>query len=155
MKAGQERLDSLAATDLQLAKTHTAQQALSRDARVVGYRRVLEGTYSCGLCIVASTQRYRKAELMPVHPGCDCDVVPIYGDRDPGRLINAGALADVHAAVKDRFGVDSEAARAIPRIYDGKGDPTLYRDVIVTHNHGEIGPVLGVRGQDFTGPADL
>lgn len=155
VQVGQERLDSLAATDVQLAKTHTAQKALSRDARIVGYRRVLEGPYSCGLCIVASTQRYHQAELMPVHPGCDCDVVPIYGDHDPGRLLNAGTLADVHDAVRQRFGVDSTAAREIPGIYNGKGDPTLYRDVIITHHHGEIGPVLGVRGQDFTGPSDL
>jgi len=155
VQAGQERLDNLAATDVQLAKTHTAQRALASDARIVGYRRVLEGTYSCGLCIVASTQRYHKAELMPVHPGCDCDITPIYGDHDPGRLLNAGTLADVHDAVRRRFGADSSAARAIPGIYNGKGDPTLYRDAIITHDHGEIGPVLGVRGQDFTGPSDL
>lgn len=155
VKAGQERLDSLAATDLQLAKTHTAQQAMKADARIVGYRRVLEGAYSCGLCVVASTQRYHAAELMPIHPGCDCDVAPIYGDHDPGRMLNAGSLADVHAAINDRFGADSSAARAVPGLFNGKGKPTLYRDVIVVHQHGEIGPVLGVRGQDFTGPSDL
>ena len=154
VQAGKDRLDSLVSTDLQRAKTHTAQRAL-KDARIVGYRRVLEGAYSCGLCVIASTQRYHVAKLMPIHPGCDCDVAPIMGDHDPGRLLNAGTISDVHGAVTDRFGESSAAARAVPGLFDGKGKPTLYRDVIVEHHNGEIGPVLGVRGQDFTGPADL
>lgn len=155
VQQGQNRVENLAATDLQLAKTHTAREVMGKTPGVVGYRRVLEGTYSCGLCIVASTIRYHKGDLMPVHPGCDCGVEEIIGDKDPGRLINAGLLEDVHAAVKEKFGADSTAARKIPGVYNGKGDPTMYRDVIIVHHDGEIGPVLGVRGQDWTGPSDL
>ncbi len=153
VEQGRKRLDDLAATDLQLAKTHTAQTALAGDEKIVGYRRVLEGAYSCGLCILASTQRYHKADLMPVHPGCDCDVEPIYGTHDPGRLLNAGTITELHTAIDDTFGTSSSAGRLIK--YDADGKPINYRDVIVTHEHGEIGPVLGVRGQDFTGPADI
>lgn len=65
---GLTRAQSMAATDLQLAKTHTARRALQDNPRVVGHRRVLRGGSSCGLCVVASTQRYRKKELQPVHP---------------------------------------------------------------------------------------
>jgi len=139
------RLTHLASTDLQLAKTHTARQVLSGTGRVVGYKRVLVGDRSCGLCVVASTQRYRKDRLMPIHPGCDCAVAPIIGDQDPGQVINADRLDDVHDAIQQTFGVSAAAARG----------PIDYRDVLVEHVHGEIGPVLARRGDRFTGPGDL
>jgi hypothetical protein len=64
------RLEQILATDLQLAKTHAARAVMSDDHRVVGYRRVLTGIKTCGLCVVASTQRYHRGDLMPIHPGC-------------------------------------------------------------------------------------
>lgn len=70
LAAGERRAWQITTTDLQLAKTHTAQGLLGADREVVGYRRVLTGTQSCGLCVVASTQRYHKDRLMPIHPGC-------------------------------------------------------------------------------------
>lgn len=142
---GLQRAKSLGATDLQLAKTHTARSILSRDDRVVGFRRVLKGGKTCGLCAVASTQRYHKERLQPIHPGCGCGVQPIYGDRDPGQVIDPERLEGVHAAIQGRFGVSDRGGR----------DAIDYRNVLVTNNHGEIGPVLGVRGQAFTSEADL
>lgn len=148
-KAGLNRAQSIASTNLQLAKTHTTRTAFEADDRVVGYRRVLKGAYDCAKCVVASTQRYRKARLMPIHPGCNCDVMEIRGDRDPGQVIDPDRLADIHQRIAEEFGELSEGARGIP------GSVREYRDVLVTHEHGEIGPVLGVRGQTFTGPADI
>lgn len=165
---GQRRAESIALTDLQLAKTRTAQTVLSQDQRAVGYRRVLTGPYSCGLCIVASTQRYHKADLMPIHPGCDCVILPIVGNKDPGRSINSAVLTGaaqptevttsgvpvyhqndmmnlgdllepVHQAIQDRFGYRATGARALD-----------YRKVLLTHHHGELGPVLTVADQLFT-----
>jgi hypothetical protein len=136
--AGGRRLQSIAATDLQLAKTHTAQRVLRNEHRVVGYRRVLTGDHSCGLCLVASTQRYHKSDLLPIHPECDCSVAPLLGDEDPGQVIDEGRLAGTHAAVADRFGSSAADARRID-----------YRKVLITHQHGEIGPVLAVKGQHF------
>jgi hypothetical protein len=140
VQAGLRRATGLAATDLQLAKTHTARRVLSGKDNVVGHRRVLKGSKSCALCIVASTQRYRKADLQPCHPGCDCGVLPIYADRDPGQVIDPDRLDGVHQAIEQRFGVsDASGKRAVD-----------YRKALVTHEHGEIGPVLSVRGQKFT-----
>lgn len=139
------RLENIAATDMQLAKTKTAQQVLSASEKVVGYRRVLEGTYSCGLCIVASTQRYHKDELMPLHPGCDCSVAPIFGDKDPGKMINLPALQAAHAAIEERFGTASPSARNIWGAKDAKGVQQTYRDVIIEHHNDEIGTVMDVR----------
>jgi hypothetical protein len=150
IKAGSDRAVQLALTDVQLAKTHTAQRVLAQDHRVVGYRRVLEGAHSCGLCIISSTVRYHKGQLLPIHPACDCSVAPIIGDHDPGRTIDEPTLSAAHAAIRERFGKSSAAAGYIP---GGKG--AQYRDVLITHEHGELGPILAVRGQAFTGPNDL
>lgn len=145
MGDAERRLTQIAATDLQLAKTHTARDVLGGVGRVVGYKRVLVGDRSCGLCVVASTQRYRKAQLMPIHPGCDCAVAPIVGDQDPGQVINDDRLEDVHDAIEATFGRSAAAARG----------PIDYRDVLVEHVHGEIGPVLARRGDHFTGPDEV
>lgn len=148
VQAGADRLSSLASTDLQLAKTHSAREVLANEHRVVGYRRVLEGAHSCGLCVVASTQRYHKADLMPIHPGCDCSVAPIIGDEDPGRVLDEQRVVAAHDAIRERFGDTTASARRSGQVPD-------YRDVLVIHQHGEIGPVLARRGDAFTGPAEL
>lgn len=163
--AGLARAENLAATDLQLAKQHAALHVLGHQEHVTGYRRVLEGPDSCGLCIVASTQRYHKQDLLPIHPGCDCSVEPIVGADEhvmtsmartaDGQLVPVGALPDVHARIADTFGKDSSAAAWVKGAKGDKGRPIHYRDVIVTHDHGELGPVLGVRGQTFSTLPDM
>lgn len=147
--AGLQRAQKLAATDMQLAKTHTTRRILTGKGGVAGYRRVIQGGASCALCIVASTQRYHSGDLMPIHPACDCGVLPIYGDHDPGRVIDPDSLDGVHDRIAERFGASDAGAGAIP------GSVKQYRDALVTHEHGEIGPVLAVRGQAFTSPSDL
>jgi hypothetical protein len=141
---GRARLVSLAETDVQLAKTHTAQRALDQQDEVEFYRRVLTGSTSCGLCVIASTQRYHAADLLPIHPGCDCAVAPILGGQDPGQVIDQALLDAAHAAIAERFGR-----------FDAGGRKLDYRKVLVTHEHGEIGPVLAVAGHRFTGPDDI
>lgn len=141
---GGTRLASLAATDVQLAKTHTSRRVLEADGRVVGYRRVLHGSRSCGLCVVASTQRYHKKELMPVHPSCDCGVQPIVGREDPGQVLDPDLLESAHTAIEQRFGQSDPGARAPD-----------YRKLLITREHGEIGPVLTLAEHRFTGPRDI
>jgi len=156
VSAGARRLNVIAATDVQLAKTHASQAALSAMPHVAGYRRVLTGDHSCGLCIVAATQRYHRGDLAPIHPGCDCGVATLQDGEDIGQIIGPDALEAAHDAIKARFGKSSQAAREVgDGIIGPDGKPLLYKDVLITHEHGEIGPVLGVRGQKFTGPGDL
>lgn len=60
--------------------------------RVVGWRRVLTGK-SCAWCATVATQRYHSADAADFgHHHCDCTAIPIYGDRDPGRVINKPVL---------------------------------------------------------------
>lgn len=136
---GQTRLEQIAATDLQLAKTNAAQHVLSGAEGIVGYRRVLN-LPSCGLCVVASTQRYQKSNLMAIHPGCDCGEEPIYGTEDTGQVIDDQLLIAAHDAIEQRFGVSDSGARSPD-----------YRKVLLdrlhVHDHPEMGPLLTVLPQ--------
>ena len=154
---GWNRLESLLATSLQLSKTHTSQNVLDREPRtprgqrIVGYRRVTAGYNACALCLVASTQRYRRGDLMPIHPACRCGVIPVIGDKDPGLILDRETLDQVHARMAETFGGKSEGAR---RFTTAEGELMSYRDVILTRTNSEIGPVLTVKKHKFYQPLD-
>lgn len=140
---GRRRALDNSLTDLQLARTRAAQMVLRDNHRVIGYRRVLTGPHSCALCVVASTHIYKRGDLMPIHPQCDCAIEPLVA----GQTVSDLPLEQVHEAIRRDLGaqyVSPDARRGID-----------YRTVLVTHEHGEIGPVLGVRGQHFTGPSQI
>ncbi len=159
--AGRARAVELVTTDLQLAKRNATHGRLAVEKRVVGYRRVLTGSSSCAMCALAARQRYHKERLMPIHPGCNCGVAPLVGTADPGQNINAVRARDKHAldtgdfedegdigalnaAIAKTFGPDAVNSR-------GRG----YADLVVTREHGELGPVLTRRGDNFAGPDDI
>lgn len=142
-ESGGRRLESLATTDLQMAKTLQAQRSLE-DTDVRYYRRVPTGNENCALCLIASTQRYKKANLMPIHPGCDCDIDIIPPGMDLDSALDPELLNATHQQVKGFAGVEDRGGRAVD-----------YRKLIVTNEHGELGPVLSWHGQKFTGPADI
>ncbi|SFK73318.1 hypothetical protein SAMN05192584_108173 [Streptomyces pini] len=141
---GRTRLLSITETDLQLARTHAARETMTRSGRARFFRRRLGGGKNCGLCVIASTQRYRVENLMPIHPGCHCRPEPIPGDRDPGQIIDERLLEEAHAAIAAGTGASDRGGRAPD-----------YRDVIVTREHGEYGPLLAVRRHEHTGPRDV
>lgn len=138
-----QRLVSLAHTDLQLTKTHTAQAVFGAHDRVSLYRRVPKGRDTCALCLIASTQPYAKRDLLPIHPGCDCGVEEI---ADPSQAHDPDLLDQVHDAVARDLGPDYQ---------DYGGRASDYRKIVVTREHGELGPTLAVSGHRFTGPNDL
>lgn len=146
---GRNRASDLAETDVILAQREATVRSVSLDERIVGYRRVLTGR-SCAFCATASTQRYRTADLMPIHDRCDCGVAPIYGDRDPGQVINKGLLRDIKTASKGRSGDYWNA-----RHFNVSEDGDLEFPKVAVHEHGELGPVLTAAGDHFTGPAGI
>ena len=141
--AGAVRISSLVSTDIQLARRNAGLAARSNNDRIVGYVRTLTGAENCALCYVASTQRYTRNDLLPIHPGCDCGEMPIYGNQDPGQVIDQVRLDATHEAVEQRFGFYDAGARAPD-----------YRDIAI-REHGELGPMLTVADQNFTGPTDF
>jgi len=140
---GLVRLQSLVATDHQLAKTTQSRESMT-DRGFTFMRRVLTGRENCALCAIASTQRYRVQDLLPIHPNCDCSVDTVEVSRDPGQVIDSSLLELVHSAVEAKTGQSDRGAR----------DPD-YRDLLLVREHGELGPVLTWRKDNFTGPGDL
>ena len=133
---------SFARTEVQLSRRQASLFARRANDNIVGYVRTLTGRENCALCYVASTQRYRKGDLLPIHPACDCGEMPIYGDTDTGQIIDQQLLDQSHEAVGQRFGIDV-----------GGREPD-YRKIMI-RDHGELGPMLTVKGQKFTGPNSL
>jgi hypothetical protein len=141
---GANRLEIITKTDMQLARTHTVREVADQQPAVEYTVRELQGEYDCALCMIASTQRYHKKDLAPIHPGCDCLVKTVKANYDPGQIIDEDRLEKIHDAVEAALGTFDRGGRAVD-----------YRKIIIARNHGEIGPVLGYRGQRFTGPDDI
>ena len=141
IESGKLRVSSITSTDIQLARRNAGFQSMSANDRVVGFARTLTGAENCALCYVASTQRYHRGDLLPIHPGCDCGIMEIYGTQDPGQIIDEIRLEATHEAVEQRFGESIRAA-------------TDYNDIAI-REHGELGPLLTVAKQNFTGPGSI
>lgn len=137
--AGAARLLSIVSTDLQQAKNRQMQRSVEGSGFAYTVR-VLTGRENCALCVIASTQRYHKSELMPIHPGCDCGQRPMKAGTDPGQVLDQNLLDMTHEAVQAKAGLV---------------DPSDYPNLIVTNEHGELGPTLGWRSDHFTGPNDI
>lgn len=148
LRIGGERARSTAETDILLAQRATTVDIAEREPRIVGYSRVLTGA-SCALCATASTQRYGSSDLMPIHNNCDCGVAPIWGDRDPGRVINRQLVADLREAAKTTGDRDYWRARHVTVDEDG----TVRLPEPKIQQHGELGPVLTDASHEFAGPA--
>jgi hypothetical protein len=148
LRLGRVRLAEIAEMDLQQTHARASRavlRALPQQDRPRFWRRVLSGLENCAMCVVASTQRYTIGDLNPIHGGCDCYVMGIWGP-DPGQVIAPELLENVHEAVRALTGKEDRGAR----------EPD-YRALLVqmTAEHGELGPLL-VRPRDhFTGPDEL
>lgn len=81
------RVDATAQTDVALSARAAAVEYAARTPKVTGFRRVTDGR-ACTLCAVASTQRYKSDELMPIHARCGCTVRPL-GSQDRGAMREA------------------------------------------------------------------
>lgn len=156
LAAARARAVSAARMDVAVVNRDAAADGMSSEPRIVGYTRVLSGA-ACAFCAAASTQRYKSEDLMPLHNNCDCDVAPIIGTRDPGRVVNHQLLANLKEAGgsqywQGNFTVDENGTiRHPPADGSSEGAPL---DVAV-REHGELGPVLTDARDAFTGPADI
>lgn len=179
LAAGRARSMSTARTDVILANRGAVSSAAASRPWVVGYRRVLTGK-SCALCATASTQRYRVADLQPIHPNCDCDVAEIYGNADPGHIINRDLLDELKATAGDggrpdywrgEYLVDErgQITRARTEFVRGPDGARLLTDAgnpmrvkvpgdpvrAVARQHGELGEFLTDSRHTFTAADDV
>lgn len=167
MASGRARAVSTARTDVSLANKAEIDRGGQLRPWVVGYRRVLTGR-SCAFCATASTQRYKSADLLPLHPSCDCDIAEIFGTEDPGHIINGDLLDQLKKAGREDgrpdywngpYVVDADGSiryRKLETVLspDGTGplrtpDGQLRKRVtagdkvrVEVVDHGELGPML-------------
>lgn len=132
LSATTTRAGVMADTDLSLA--HRRQVVDFNEKRgVLRYRRVTRSEKPCGLCAAASDRLYRRGDLLPMHGRCRCAVMPVEMQNDPGSTLTNDDLAAIYQA--------------------GGGTSAAALKRVVVEQHGELGPVLTVRGQHFRGPA--
>lgn len=153
---GANRLGSLIATDMQMAKVRQSQRSL-QSAGITAFIRVLTGSENCALCVIASTQRYRVSDLSPIHPGCDCSVDTLPPGFDPEeQVVNAELLELTHATIEQKLGGSDRGARNLGLGKTVSDTPVSdYTDLIVTRTHGEYGPTLSWRDETFTSKAQI
>ena len=158
------RLTNLVLTNLQLAMTRQAQASTSASQRPM-WQRTVGGKKTCGLCLIASTQRYWKKDLLPIHPGCGCGVAPYYGPDQ--QIIDEGLLDAAHDAVHTYLGESDRGGRSpdyknvtLTRNRNGSISATdretgKKTEIVKVRIHGEYGPTLTWADQHFTGPNGL
>lgn len=139
----------LALSDLSL-QDRAVQEEMFRRLGVEHYRRVirpeLSRTGTCGLCIAAADRIYNTGNLMPIHPpSCNCIVLPIVGDIDPGFKLNEEDLAQLYA--------DAGSNKAVDLRRTGyKSLDELRAAPYAVHEHGELGPMITRANDRFRGP---
>jgi hypothetical protein len=149
--SGMARLVSLIATDMQLAKTRQSGYTLPKLVGVSGFRRVPQGRASCALCLIASTMLYRKKDLLPIHPGCGCNVEPVKNITDYSfgtgghTTLDPELLESLHAQIEGQTGLT----------VDRSGRDVDYRKLMVVREHGELGPVLTWKDKLFTDASQI
>lgn len=156
VSGGLSRLTDIVSTDIQQASTRQAQSSV--DASGFKYfRRQLTGRESCAFCVIASTQRYHRGNLLPCHPGCDCTVVPIVSAKDPGQVIDRRLLESTRAQIDTQLGSEDRGARdlGLGKTTSAGNSVSDYTDLLIVHDHGEFGPTLAWRSQEFTSAADI
>lgn len=151
---GMHRLASIVTTDVQQARTRQARAGYE----FAGFDytvRVLSGAENCALCVIASTQRYNAGSLMPIHPGCDCGERGVRAGRDPGQVIDQDLLDAAYQQIDVKLASgDPSPELGEKRTAAGKPISDL-TDLIITREHGELGPTLTWRQDSFTGPDAL
>lgn len=140
IETARERLEKQASTDLQLARTISAQQVLYRFPQATGWRRIIHPELGnvCGLCIAAADRVYQRIEKMELHPSCRCTLLPVIGDLDPGLKLNADDLSLIYASAG---GTTESRALAATRFE--------------VKQNGELGPILTPVTANFKGTAQV
>jgi hypothetical protein len=141
VRDGLVRATSTAETDVQLAMRSTVAQVGEID-KVPGWERVPDAN-ACSLCLIASTQRYRSGDLMPIHNRCGCGVRPLTAEA--GHVINR----DLYQHLKANGAIDQiTSQRQRARLTEATAaTPDLTAQIV---HHGELGPVLVDAAHDFT-----
>lgn len=137
----EERLTSLVEDDMAATARDEANKVMRATPEIIGYRRVIHPEFSktgtCGLCVVASSRFYTKAELMPLHDKCKCTISPLTKTMDLGLRLNDDDLAKIYEAAGSTYAED------------------LKKITVQIREHGELGPILTRKGDAFRTVTDV
>ncbi len=156
MNAAGVRAAQSAASDVSLSMRASAdafqEQATGPvESDIIGWERVLDPD-ACAYCATASTQRYKSANLAPIHANCQCGIAPVFAENDRAiKDFNRQVLANIKDA---NAGADRPYWEARHFRVDGDTGEVILPEVAV-HEHGELGAVISDAAHDFTGPADI
>lgn len=134
-----QRGATIAVTDTDLAfRGQTAQFMAARD---MSWRRVVRpetaAGVTCGMCVHSAGAVHDPSTPMALHPRCACGVLPVIGENDPAAAMNNTDLTGLYNQVGND---EADKLRAV---------------IAVTHQHGELGALLGVEGQHWRSPSDV
>lgn len=139
--AATQRIRDLVTADVRAVARDEVNKVFAAVPEVIGYRRVIHPERSksgtCGLCVVAATQFYKKEELLPLHDECKCEPMAITKDFDPGFTLNREDLDAIYAAAGSSLAEDLKNTR------------------VEVREHGELGPILVRSGQHFRDVAEV
>lgn len=151
MNAAGVRAAQSAGTDVSLSMRASA-DAFAEEATgptesdIIGWERVLDPD-ACAYCATASTQRYKSANLSPIHANCQCGIAPVFRENDRAiKDFNRQVLSNIKDA---NAGADRPYWEARHFRVDGTTGEVILPDVAV-HEHGELGAVLADAAHDFT-----
>ncbi len=146
-EAFQQRMRAIAEADMRAAERDEAEDIFRAVPPVLFYRRIIHPEMSesgvCGLCVVASQNRYGSRDLLPLHGGCKCDVAPVTEGNDPGLALNKDDLRRIYAAAS-ASGQLGDGVRRFGTMAD-----ELREVRVVVREHGELGPILVKEGDHF------
>ena len=155
MNAAGVRAAQSASTDVSLSMRASADafQAASpaqatgpAESKIVGWERVIDPD-ACAFCATASTQRYKSANLDPLHANCQCGIAPVFKENDRAiKDFNRQTLRNIKDA---NAGKDGNYWQARHFRVDGQTGEVILPEVAV-HEHGELGAVLADASHSFT-----
>lgn len=134
---GLDRVESVAATDVQLSMRAAADAIDRLDSSFFGFERVANPD-ACSFCKEVNGAYVKGSDgfVMALHNRCGCGLRALKEPHDLARLLPDGTPAD-----------DEERKRL--------GYPALADMRVAVREHGELGPVLVDPAHDFTSEADL
>lgn len=130
-----DRVRRMMDLEVGLASRMQMQRLFSQNTQTItGYRRVIRPELSktgvCGLCIAASDRIYSTGEMMPIHPGCYCETLPIVGNDDPGFSLNTADITRLYRTADQNREVGAPTRSQLSSVR------------MVEYTHGEYGPML-------------
>lgn len=133
-----DRVKRMMELDVSLAAREQHRSTFSANSDVVeGFRRVirpeLSKTGTCGLCVAASDVVYSVGDLLPIHPGCNCAVMPIIDGFDPGDYVNTMDLRRVYETATEGGEVSDSGVPTRSQLSSVR---------VTIDRHGEYGPML-------------